>query len=145
MQANPVLLRNIERRSKDLRLLVGRPEYGWIHQMRAALGLTLSKLGELCGVATPTIAQAERREVDGKLNIETLRRAAEAMNCDFVYAFVPKSNMQEFIERKAREKAQRILARANLHMSLEDQQVKDDIESRVARLQKKLIAEGKVW
>jgi predicted DNA-binding mobile mystery protein A len=113
--------------------------------MREALGLTLTKLGDLCGVATPTIAQAERREVEGKLSVETLRKAAEAMNCDFVYMFVPKSDLNEFIHQKAYQKAQRILEKADLHMSLEDQKVKSDIEERILRLQKKLIAEGKVW
>lgn len=145
MQTNSLLLRHIESRSEQLRTFVEKPERGWIHQMREALGLTLAKLGELCGVATPTIAQAERREVEGKLTVETLRKAAEAMNCDFVYTFIPKSDMNEFIQQKAYQKAQRILRRADLHMSLEDQKVKSDLEARILRLQKKLIAEGKVW
>lgn len=144
MQIHIEALQRIEKRSKQNALPI-RPEYGWIHQMRGALGLTLSKLGALCDVSTPTMAQAERREIEGKLNVETLRRAAEAMNCEFVYAFVPKSDMAEFIEKKAYEKAKRILAKADQHMTLEDQKVDRDFEERVMRLKNKLVAESKVW
>ena len=120
-------------------------EAGWIHQMRTALGMPLKKLGEACGVATPTIAQAEAREVEGRITIETLRKAAEAMNCDFSYAFIPKSNMQGFIEKKAYEKAKKILTSADLHMSLENQRVDSDIEVRINKLKKKLLDRGDIW
>lgn len=145
MQGKRTLLNLIEKRSQYIRPALIQPENGWIYEMRDALGMTLAKLGSLCGLATPTIAQAERREAEGKLTVETLRKAAEAMNCEFTYMFVPKSDMTKFIEKKAYEKAKRILNIADLHMTLEDQKVKSDIELRIVRLQQKLIAEGKVW
>lgn len=118
---------------------------GWIRRMRLSLNMTLNKLGNACGVSTATIAQLEKRESEGRISIETLRRAAEAMNCEFTYAFVPKTDMHEFIHLKAYEKAKRILLSADLHMSLEDQRVESDTEERIQRLKKKLIHEGKVW
>ncbi len=145
MQSHEALLRHIEKRSKALRPVLMHPQKGWIREMRQALGITLAKLGDLCGLATPTIAQAERRELEGKLSLETLRKTAEAMNCELTYSFIPKSDMTEFIEKKAYEKAKRILNVADTHMSLENQKVTSDIEMRILRLQKKLIAEGKVW
>ena len=118
---------------------------GWIRSVRQSIGMTLSKLGAACEVSTPTIAQAERGERDGKITLQTLRRAAAAMNCEFIYQFVPKSDMNEFIEQHAYEKAKRILLNADLHMSLEDQQIRSDLEPRIQQLKKKLIKEGKVW
>lgn len=118
---------------------------GWIRRMRLNLGMTLNKLGNACGVSTSTIAQLEKRESAGHISIETLRRAAEAMNCDFTYTFVPKTDMREFIHQRAYAKAKRILLSADLHMSLEDQRVDGDTEERIQRLKKKLINEGKVW
>ena len=76
---------------------------GWIRRMRLNLGMTLNKLGNACGVATSTIAQLEKREAEGHISIGTLRRAAEAMNCDFTYSFVPKSDMREFFHQRLRE------------------------------------------
>jgi len=118
---------------------------GWIRGVRTALGMTLSKLGKICGLAPSTLAQAEQRELEGKITVETLRKTAEAMNCEFVYQFIPKSDLYAFIEDTAYKKAKRILANADLHMSLEDQRVHGDLERRILRLKEKLIAEGKVW
>lgn len=140
-----VQLQQIERRFTHFDPSFFKPEQGWIRQMREALGITLSKLGTICGVSTATIAQAEKREVDGKITVETLKKTAAAMNCEFVYMFVPKSEMTKFIEAKAYEKAKRILASADLHMSLEDQKVMSKIEPRIERLKNKLIADGNVW
>ena len=63
---------------------------GWIREKRHSLGLTLSKLAEACNVSIATIAQAERGEAQGRITLETLRRAADAMNCELVYEFKPK-------------------------------------------------------
>jgi predicted DNA-binding mobile mystery protein A len=126
-------------------LAVYKAEEGSIRQMRSALGMTLKKLAEACGVSTATIAQVESREVGGRVTLETLRRVAEVMNCELSYAFVPKSSMHKFIEEKAYEKAKLILSRADLHMSLENQKVTSPIEDRVNKLKVKLINEGKIW
>lgn len=53
--------------------------------------------------------------------------------------------LEEFRESLAHEKAKRILLNADLHMSLEDQQVTTDLETRIQRLKEKLIKEGKVF
>lgn len=145
MANHSLALKQIENRFRGFEVSLFKAEGGWIRQMREALGMTLSKLGEACGSSTPSIAQAERREAEGKVTVETLKTAAEAMNCEFVYMFVPKSEMTAFIEGKAYEKAKRILLSADLHMSLEDQKVKGGLEPRIQRLKKKLIDEGKVW
>ena len=122
-----------------------KENYSYIRQMRNTLGMTLNKLGEACGVATSTIAQLEQREATGNITIENLKRAAAAMNCDFEYRFVPKTEVSEFVNRKAYEKAKRIVQSVDLHMSLENQKVKGDMEDKIQRLKKKLINEGKVW
>jgi predicted DNA-binding mobile mystery protein A len=139
-------LDRISSKREQLQLIAAlSSDHGWIKSMREALGMTLGKLGNACGLAPSTVAQAERGEAEGKITVETLRKAAEAMNCEFTYAFVPKSDLSSFVEKKAYEKAKRILQTADLHMSLEDQQVKALLEPRIQRLKSKLITEGKVW
>lgn len=145
MKYRTTLLKHIEDNSHKFRNNSMSADKGWIHQTRIALGLTLGKLGELCGLAVSTVAQAERGEVEGKLTIETLKKMATAMNCEFIYTFAPKSDMAQFIHEKAYEKAYKILTRADLHMSLENQKVESHLESRILKLQQKLISEGKVW
>lgn len=146
MRPNSFALQQIENRFKQSHFkMLCKSEEGWIRQMRTVLGISLKKLGEACGLAIPTIAQTEAREVEGRVTIGNLRKIAEAMNCELSYAFVPKSDMKEFIEQKAYEKAKRVLMNADLHMSLEGQQVSSDLELRINKLKQKLIERGDVW
>lgn len=145
MKTQRLAIHRINRQRANLESVIFRPDGGWIREVRKALGMTLGKLGKICGLAPSTIAQAEHRELEGKVTVETLKKAAEAMNCEFIYTFVPKSDLNAFIENAAYEKAKRIVTNADLHMTLEDQKVKVDLELKIQRLKQKLISEGKVW
>ena len=118
---------------------------GWIKYIRKALGLTLAELSKLIGLSPVTISQAEKREVEGKVTLTTLRKFANAMDCDLVYSFVPKKSVAETIKFKAREKAIIRLKEAGLHMKLEDQKVEGNWEERIERLANELIKSGDVW
>jgi predicted DNA-binding mobile mystery protein A len=118
---------------------------GWIKYIRRAMGMTLNELGELTGLSARTIAQAEKREVEGKVTLGTLKKMAKAMECDLVYSLVPKKSVKQTIQDKARDKAIERLNEAGLHMKLEAQEVSGDFKDRVERLANKLIANGDVW
>ena len=140
-------LTQVERRLKTIRVAFKEAKVhpGWINYMRHALGMTLQKLAERTKVSKPTIAQAERGEAKGKVTVETLKKLAEAMECEFVYAFVPKKTIKIIVKEKALEKAKRILLEADTHMILEDQRVEQDIKTRIERLADTLIEKGDVW
>ena len=144
---NLLTLKQIGRRKQNFPWGPGKSnETGLIRQFREALGMTLSNLADSMGVSTSTIAQAERREIKGSnLNLDTLQRVASAMNCELTYTFVPKTDMVKFVEKEAYEKAKRIIEKADLHMSLEDQKVTSELNERVRRLAEKLVNQGKVW
>ncbi len=118
---------------------------GWIHYMRKALGLTLSELAKLSSLSTASIAQAERREKEGQVSLSTLKKMAEAMDCELIYSFVPKKDMKTLIHDRAYEKAKKALALADLHMKLENQVVSGDENARIERLAKKFIEKGDIW
>jgi predicted DNA-binding mobile mystery protein A len=137
----------IERRLKPLKksFMDTKVRPGWIQYIRHALGMTLEKLAERTGVTKSAIAQAEKGEAKGKVNIETLKKMAAAMECEFVYAFVPKKNIKDILNENASIKAKRILSKADTHMSLEDQKVEQDLKQRIERLANSLIEKGDVW
>jgi predicted DNA-binding mobile mystery protein A len=56
-------------------------------------------------VSQPRVSQIERAEVGGILHLSTLRRAAEALNCRFVYALVPDVSLEDIVMRQAFLKA----------------------------------------
>ena len=137
----------VERRLKAIRAALGlaKVKPGWIQFTRHALGMTLEKLAERAGVSKTTAAQAERGEVHGKLTMDTLKKMATAMDCEFIYAFVPKDPIKDLLKKHAVLKAKKLLKQADTHMLLEDQQVKLSIDERVSLLAEKLLQKGDVW
>lgn len=144
---NKLTLKNAQKRRESLlkALSAMQVKPGWIKYTRSVLGMTLKELASRAGLALPTIAQAERREAEGKITIETLRKLAEAMECELVYAFVSKDDIAELLRKKAMEKAKRTILKADTHMSLEDQKVTEELQFRIEMLAEKLLEKGKVW
>ena len=144
---NKLALKNAQKRRESLLKVISAMQVkpGWVKYTRSVLGMTLKELASRAGLALSTIAQAERRESEGKITIETLRKLADAMECEFVYAFIPKDDITELLRKKAIEKAKRTILKADTHMSLEDQKVTEELQFRIEMLAEKLIEKGKVW
>jgi len=92
------------------------------------------------------ITQLERSEVAGTIRIETLRRLADAMNCDLTYAVVPRQPLEEIVMNQARQRATRDLAAINHTMLFENQKIAaSEVALRVEDYANKLIVTGKLW
>ncbi len=113
--------------------------------MRNALSMTQKNLAKLLNSNIATVSQTEKRETTGKVTLDTLRKIANAMECELIYAFVPKKEIKSILRQKALEKAEIIVRQADTHMTLEDQKVENSLRKRVERLADKLIAKGDVW
>lgn len=107
------------------------PPKGWVRAIRDAIGMTGRQLGRRLGMTAQAVVSLERSEASGKIQLNTLRRAAEAMDCVLVYALVPNTSLTEMVDRRARELALRALRRVSHSMALEDQQVDRDLEKRI--------------
>lgn len=105
------------RRTNDL----ARPPRGWVKAIREALGMTAAQLAKRMGVAQTRVSRIEKDEVGSAVTLRTLRQAAEAMNCTFVYAFVPNEPLEQIVRHRAAELATDRLARAHHTMRLENQ------------------------
>ena len=56
----------------------------------------------------------------------TMRKAAEAMNCEFVYYFKPRTTFQNLVDEQAQKKAAEVLKTVNVNMALENQEIAED-------------------
>lgn len=65
------------------------PAGGYIRWMREGLGQTRETVAGKMGIAAQSFAGYEDAEAEGTIRLATLRRAALALNCTFVYALVP--------------------------------------------------------
>ena len=121
--------RALDRRFTDVRSLARHaavPRGGWTRAVREALGMSQADLGRRMGVNASTVMSLERGEREGRVQLDTLRRAADALDCDLVYALVPRRPLESAVQDRARRKAFVALAPVTHSMLLEDQQVLPD-------------------
>jgi predicted DNA-binding mobile mystery protein A len=100
-----------------------RPSRGWLRAVREALGLSLEKVAtKLGGVNRRRILAFEESEANDRITLRSLRRVAEAMDCELVYAIVPKSGtLAELVEARARDQATQDVLNVENSMALEGQ------------------------
>lgn len=99
------------------------PGKGWIRAIRNALGMTGEQLAIRLNVNKQRVSRIEQDEKLGKVRLETLRNVAEAMDCIFVYAFVPRDSLEQTVRNQAKLVAQKRAARSNQMMRLEKQEL----------------------
>lgn len=97
------------------------PAKGWIKAVRMALAMTQVQLAKRLGVAQPRVIALEKDEIGGNLKISTLKKVADALECEFVYALIPKHGLDKTMQRQAKKRAKRMLASAEHTMQLENQ------------------------
>jgi predicted DNA-binding mobile mystery protein A len=97
------------------------PVKGWIRAIREALGMSGKQLAKRLNVSQPRIPKLERDEVSGVVSLKTMRQAAEAMDCVFVYAIVPRTSLEETVRAQARKVADVRSQRVSHTMLLEAQ------------------------
>ena len=98
------------------------PRLGWVRAIRDALGMTAAQLASRMGVTGPAVRGLEYTELDGGARLSSLRRAAEAMDCTLVYAFMPNTSLQQTVERQAQGILDEQMKRVSQTMALEAQE-----------------------
>src|SRR3954451_6151618 len=100
-----------------------RPHRGWIRAVRDALGMSSTELGARMGIDQSSVIALEQSEIRDSIRLDSLRRAANALDCDLVYALVPRTSLDDTVTAQARRKAAEHLAPIAHSMRLEDQAV----------------------
>jgi predicted DNA-binding mobile mystery protein A len=119
---------------------LARPPRGWIRAIREALGMTTAQLAERLGITQPSAVGLEKAEAAKAISLQTLERAARALDCTLVYALVPRKPLETVVRERAREVAHERLRSISHSMSLEDQRVAEEDEgAQLERLAQKLI------
>lgn len=98
------------------------------------------------GISPKTIPDIERSEVAETIKLETLRRAANALNCDLAYVLVPRTPLDTMVEEQARLKALRHLDPVAHHGLLENQGVSHEgFEVQVSELAERFVDKRGLW
>ncbi|MBC7577239.1 MAG: mobile mystery protein A [Tardiphaga sp.] len=149
-------LRSLARKSLDSRLVPGdqpRPELryksppkGWIRAIRDAFGMSSEQLARRVSLRSQSIDDWEKSEASGSISLNTLRRAADALDCTLVYALVPRTSLEHAVNSRARRIATRELGRVAHTMKLEDQTTADsDPDEQIAEYIRANIKDRDIW
>jgi predicted DNA-binding mobile mystery protein A len=122
------------------------PPKGWIRAIREALGMSGVQFARRLKVSPQSVDALEKSEANGSIKIETLRRAAEALDCTLVYALVPNTSLEDAVHDRARRIALRDLGRVAHTMKLEAQGTGDaDLEARIDAYIRNTLRERDLW
>ncbi len=102
---------------------IRRPKEGWIRTLRKTLGMSSPQLATRLGISKSQASQMERMEMEDRITLKQLRRVAEALDCDLVYALVPRQPVDVMVRARAEWKAERLVSKTDVQMKLEAQQL----------------------
>jgi len=97
------------------------PSRGWLKLIRESLGLTERQQAERLGISAPTLHKSEQAEADERITLGQLRKLAEGLDCELVYALVPRKPLTQVVMQRAHAIALQEVGGVAHTMSLEDQ------------------------
>ncbi len=70
------------------------PSQGWLKGARKALFLSTGEVAKKMSISRAAYSALETREVEGTISLNSLKKAAEALDCELVYAIRPKNRVR---------------------------------------------------
>lgn len=148
-----LITRQKARQRLDERLMALRPgdrftapPKGWLRAIREALGMTGVQFAQRLGIRPQSVEALEKSEASASIQLNTLRRAAEALDCTLVYALVPNKPLEEMVQERARKVAIRDLERVAHTMKLEAQSTgAADMTERIEAYIRDVLKERDLW
>lgn len=142
--------RQLDKRLNLLRdsYAITRPPRGWIKAIREALGMTTAQLARRIGVSQPRVVAIEKAEKNASITLDSLERAARALDCQVVYALIPRKPLNDLVEERVRIVAEKRLQSTQHSMALEAQSIdKSDEEEQLKSMSERLMkkAGSELW
>jgi predicted DNA-binding mobile mystery protein A len=124
-----LIIEQLDRKFEKLAILKDFevPSTGWINAIRIGLNMSLVQLARRLKKNPVSVREIEQREAEKGITLKKLIETAEALNCTFVYGFIPKEgSLEKMIENRAYEIAKEIVLRTSHTMALENQENSDE-------------------
>lgn len=149
-ELNQLRLEQLQSSLDTYRVLWGKrpPAKGWLKEIREALGITERQQAARLGITGASVHKSEQSEADERISLGQLRKIADSLECDLVYALVPRKPLTEVIQNRATLIASEEVQGVAHTMSLENQMPSDArIQKQVARRAEELLRGrwSKLW
>lgn len=119
---------------------VSRPVKGWVRAIREAIGVSSADLARRMGTSRQLSLQQEKAEAEDRITLKSLRTLANALDCDLVYALVPRAgSLEELMKDRARIQARKSVLGVEHTMALEGQAV-GNVDEAIAEEMRRLVA-----
>lgn len=125
-----------------------RPNGGWVRAIRQSLGMSAAALARRLGMSQAGVSKLESAEAADAITLATLRKLAQALDCELQYALVPRTSLTQQLQNRAETVAQERLSRVAHSMALEDQAVEASLtQIQLALASKELLngARRELW
>jgi predicted DNA-binding mobile mystery protein A len=115
----------IDKQLASLKALnLARPQSGWIRTIRTALRMNQAELAAILQINQKSLHALEISEAQKKIRLESLEKVADALDCDLVYALVPRDTLHNHYRNRALHIIESQLADVENTMELENQAMK---------------------
>ena len=128
MSSLSLSMQDLQRRQLDVQLGAGahlreteQPANGWISAIRKSLGMQTRQFAKRLRITSQAASAIERSEREGTITLASLRKAADALNCDVVCALVPRESLTRAYSRQVVSKANALAESVSATMALEAQ------------------------
>jgi len=141
-----LVIEQLDRKFKKLAVLkdFDISSKGWINAIRTSMNMSLVQLAKRLKITSVSVKEIEQREADKGITLKKLMEVAEALDCRFVYGFIPnEGSLEKTIEKRADQVAKEIVLRTSHTMKLEDQEnsetrIKKAIKDRAEKIKSEM-------
>lgn len=116
------------------------PSRGWLKEIREAIGRTERQQAARLEISGSALHKSEQSEAEERITLGQLRKLADGLDCELVYALVPRKPLTEVVQNRAMQLAKEEVFGVAHTMSLEDQRPTDErIQKQVVRRTEELL------
>ena len=124
------------------------PPGGWLRAVRESLGRSLRVQARRLEISQVTLLRSEKAEAEGSISLAQLRKLAAGLDCELVYAIVPRQPLRHVVETQADRIAREEVSGVAHSMSLEDQRPSEGfVDQQIAERKEALLSGpwSKLW
>ena len=122
--------------------LGSRPKSGWVRAVRETLGMSAAAFARRLGISHAGVRKLETSEASDAITLATLRKLAQALDCELQYALVPRTSLSQQLQDRANTIAKESLQPITHSMALENQAVNGTFNKLLFDLAVKELLEG---
>lgn len=119
-----------------------RPNGGWVRAIRQSLGMSAAAFARRLGMSQAGVSKLESAEAADVITLASLRKLAQALDCELQYALVPRTSLTQQLHNRAETVANERLSRVAHSMALEDQAVETSLTQLQLALASKELLDG---